>query len=44
VVKTWRAPGEWKLSRLGNVLIVLSALSFSWFLFYWHLLHFSLLY
>ena len=44
VVKRWRAPGEWKLSRLGNVLIVLSALSFSWFLFYWHLLHFSLMY
>lgn len=44
VVKTWRAPGEWKLSRLGNVLIVLSAVSFSWFLFYWHLLHFSLQY
>ncbi len=44
VVKTWRSPGEWRLSHAGNVLIVLSALSFSWFLFYWHLLHFSLLY
>jgi len=44
VVKTWRSPGEWRLSHAGNVLIMLSALSFSWFLFYWHLLHFSLLY
>jgi hypothetical protein len=44
VVKTWRAPGEWWLSHLGNIAIVISALSFSWFLYYWHLLHFSLLY
>jgi hypothetical protein len=44
VIKTWRAPGEWKISHFGNVLIVLSALSFSWFLLHWHLLHFSLLY
>ena len=44
VVKTWRAPGEWSLSRMGNLLIVVSALSFSWFLLHWHLLHFSLLY
>lgn len=44
VIKTWRAPGEWKLSHLGNVLMVASALSFSWFLLHWHLLHFSLLY
>ncbi len=44
VVKTWRSPGEWSISHLGNLLIVASALSFSWFLLHWHLLHFSLLY
>lgn len=44
VVKTWRAPGEWWLSHVGNIAIALSAVSFSWFLWHWHLLHFSLLY
>ncbi|MGD0890336.1 MAG: serine hydrolase domain-containing protein [Terracidiphilus sp.] len=44
VVKTWKAPGEWWLSHVGNVAIVLSAVSYSWFLWHWHLLHFSLLY
>ena len=44
VPKTWKAAGEWWLSHLGNVVIVLSALSFSWFLWHWHMLHFSLLY
>lgn len=44
VMKTWRSQGEWILSRVGNVFIVASALSFSWFLLHWHLLHFSLLY
>jgi CubicO group peptidase (beta-lactamase class C family) len=44
VVKTWKAPGEWWLSHVGNIAIALSAVSFSWFLLHWHLLHFSLLY
>jgi CubicO group peptidase (beta-lactamase class C family) len=44
VVKTWRAPGEWWFSHVGNAAIVVSAVSFSWFLLHWHLLHFSLLY
>ena len=44
VLKNWRAPGEWWLSHCGNALIVVSALSFSWFLLHWHLLHFSLNY
>ena len=44
VFKMWGAAGEWWLSRLGNVTIALSALSFSWFLLHWHMLHFSLLY
>ncbi len=44
VPKTWRANGEWWLSHLGNASIVLAALSFSWFLLHWHLLHFSLMY
>lgn len=44
VLKTWRSPGEWFVSHAGNLLIVAAALSFSWFLLHWHLLHFSLLY
>lgn len=44
VFKTWGAAGEWWLSHAGNVTIALSAISFSWFLWHWHLLHFSLLY
>jgi len=44
VVKTWAAAGEWWLSHLGNVSMVAAALSFSWFLLHWHLLHFRLMY
>lgn len=44
VWKTWRSPGEWLISHAGNLLILASALSFSWFLLHWHLLHFSLIY
>jgi peptidoglycan/LPS O-acetylase OafA/YrhL len=44
VAKTWRAPGEWWVSHVGNVAIAVSAISFSWFLLHWHLLHFSLMY
>jgi hypothetical protein len=44
VVKTWKAPGEWWLTHVGNAAIALSAVSFSWFLLHWHLLHFSMLY
>ena len=42
VVKTWKSPGEWWLSRMGNGSIAIAAISFLWFLAYWHLLHFSL--
>jgi CubicO group peptidase (beta-lactamase class C family) len=44
VVKTWKSPGEWWLSHIGNLAIALSAVSFTWFLWHWHMLHFSLLY
>lgn len=44
ILKTWGAAGEWWLSHLGNVSIAVAALSFSWFLLHWHLLHFSLKY
>ena len=44
VIKTWGSTGEWWLSHLGNVSIAAAALSFSWFLLHWHLLHFSLMY
>ncbi len=32
---------RWWLSRVGYVLVALACISFSWFLFHWHLLHFS---
>jgi Beta-lactamase len=44
VMKTWGSAGEWWLSHLGNATIAAAALSFSWFLLHWHLLHFSLAY
>jgi CubicO group peptidase (beta-lactamase class C family) len=44
VMKTWAAAGQWWLSHLGNLSIAAAALSFSWFLLHWHLLHFSLMY
>jgi len=44
VIKGWRAPGEWWLTHCGNIAIALSAVSFSWFLLHWHLLHLSLQY
>jgi CubicO group peptidase (beta-lactamase class C family) len=44
VIKTWGSTGEWWLSHLGNLSMSAAALSFSWFLLHWHLLHFSLMY
>lgn len=44
VARTWRGPGEWWLSRAGNIVIALAAVAFSWFLLHWHLLHLSLNY
>ncbi|MGA7525470.1 MAG: serine hydrolase [Acidobacteriaceae bacterium] len=44
VARLWRARGEWWVSRVGNLLIALAAISFSWFLLHWHMLHFSLRY
>lgn len=42
--RLWRARGEWWVSHFGNILIALAAVSFSWFLWHWHMLHFSLNY
>jgi CubicO group peptidase (beta-lactamase class C family) len=42
--KLWGARGQWWLTRIGNVAIVLACVSFSWFLYHWNLLHFSLNY
>ncbi len=44
VVRLWRARGEWWVSHLGNLVIAVAAVMFSWFLLYWHLLDFSLKY
>ena len=42
VIKSWKAPGEWWLSHLGNIAIAAAAVAFSWFLLHWHLLHIRL--
>jgi CubicO group peptidase (beta-lactamase class C family) len=42
--KTWKSPGEWWLSHLGNGVVALAACSFVWLLIHWNLLHFSLTY
>ncbi len=42
VIRLWRATGEWWVSRVGNVVIAVAAVCFSWFLLHWHLLHPSL--
>ena len=44
VVRNWGAQRQWWLSHIGNIAIVCACLGFSWFLFHWHLLHFSLKY
>jgi CubicO group peptidase (beta-lactamase class C family) len=44
VYKTWKSPGEWWLSHLGNGVVALAACSFVWLLIHWNLLHFSLNY
>jgi CubicO group peptidase (beta-lactamase class C family) len=44
VVKTWKSPGEWWLSRVGNASVAVASIAFVWFLVHWHLLHFSLQY
>lgn len=41
IVSIWRSENRWWLSRLGYVVVGLACLSFSWFLYHWHLLHFS---
>jgi CubicO group peptidase (beta-lactamase class C family) len=43
-LELWGARGQWWLSRIGNAAIVLACVSFSWFLYHWHLLHFNLNY
>jgi len=40
----WSARGQWWVSRVGNAAIVFACVSFSWFLYHWNLLHFSLNY
>ncbi len=42
-MKRWRGR-EWWLARVGDGLMGVAAVSFAWFLMYWHLLHFSLRY
>jgi CubicO group peptidase (beta-lactamase class C family) len=42
VVTTWKSPGEWWASHVGNIAAAMAAIAFSWFLFHWHLLHLSL--
>jgi hypothetical protein len=44
VIKSWKAPRAWWLTRAGDVALVVATLSFAWFVMHWHLLHFSLRY
>ena len=45
VVQTWKAPGEWWLTRTGNAaMAAAAAISFVWILVHWHFLHLSLNY
>lgn len=41
VFDLWKAENRWWLSRLGYVVVTLACISFSWLLYYWHFLHFS---
>ncbi len=44
VIKSWKAPKAWWLTRAGDVAMVVATLLFAWFVMHWHLLHFSLRY
>ncbi len=44
VIRNWSVQRQWWLSRIGNIAIVCACLGFSWLLYHWHLLHFSLKY
>ncbi len=43
-VESWRYQGRGLWSRLGDTLIVVAALGFTWFVLYWHMLHWDLNY
>lgn len=42
IVRNWGAQRQWWLSHIGNILILCACIGFSWFLYHWHLLHFSM--
>lgn len=44
LVRSWTASGRWFWTRLGDVLIVVFAIGFAWFIIAWHMLAFSLRY
>lgn len=41
VFDLWKAENRWWLSQLGYIVVALACVSFSWLLYYWHFLHFS---
>jgi CubicO group peptidase (beta-lactamase class C family) len=42
--RSWREPGVWLWSRIGETLIALAFLGVFWFVFTWNMLHWSLKY
>jgi hypothetical protein len=40
-VRTWRDSNVWFWTKVWNLLVLLSCVSFTWFMLYWNLLDFS---
>jgi hypothetical protein len=43
-LRSWKEPGRWVWSRIGDTLIALAFVGMVWFTFTWNLLHWSLRY
>jgi CubicO group peptidase (beta-lactamase class C family) len=44
MVRSWTQPQRWLWSKLGDTLLALACVGFTWFVFTWNLLNFSLKY
>lgn len=44
MIQSWKRPQQWFWSKLGDTALVLACLGFTWFVFTWNLLHWSLKY
>jgi hypothetical protein len=43
-LRSWKEPGRWMWSRIGDTTIALAFIGMAWFTFTWNLLHWSLKY